>query len=56
MVGTSSLAGSDAASDCVCNAGFGGPNGGPCLACEAGKFKATAGAGACGNCSAGELI
>ena len=36
-----------------CNAGFTGPDGGPCTACEAGKFKIASGADACSSCGAG---
>ena len=40
---------------CICNAGFTGPNGGPCTACEAGKFKINIGSGACTNCGSGKF-
>ena len=40
-------AGSDASG---CNAGYTGPNGGLCTACEAGKYKDSPGAGACTAC------
>jgi hypothetical protein len=38
---------------CVCNAGFTGPNGGPCTACVAGTYKTTTGSVACTNCESG---
>lgn len=37
---TDSSAGSISDSDCLCNAGFTGPNSGTCLECVAGKYKA----------------
>ena len=43
-------AGSDASGDCACNAGYTGPNGGTCTACETGKYKDSPGAGACTAC------
>ena len=55
--GKSSPAGSDALDDCVtpeCAAGCTGPDGGPCAACVAGKYKATAGSAACTDCAAGK--
>jgi hypothetical protein len=36
--------------DCVCNAGFSGEDGGPCVACPQGKFKAGNGSDACEDC------
>jgi len=44
------VAGSDEKNDCVCNPGYTGPNGGPCVACPAGKFKTTQGTAACTDC------
>jgi hypothetical protein len=35
---------------CVCNAGFSGPNGGPCVACVAGKYKKVTGSTLCSDC------
>ena len=35
-----------------CAPGFTGPDGGPCVACEAGKYKSTAGSGSCQDCDA----
>jgi hypothetical protein len=55
--GKSSLAGSDMLDDCVgeeCEAGSTGPNGGPCSACVAGKYKGTTGSADCTNCGAGK--
>jgi len=43
-------AGSDASGDCACNAGYTGPNGGTCTACETGKYKDSPGGGACTAC------
>jgi hypothetical protein len=45
-----STTGSDAATDCVCVAGFSGPDGGTCTACLAGKYKTAAGSAACADC------
>ena len=39
--------GSVALSDCVCMPGYTGPDGGPCQACVADKFKATSGSSGC---------
>ena len=36
----------------MCNAGFDGPDGGPCAACEAGKYKAVNGSATCAFCAA----
>ena len=44
--------GSDASGDCTCNAGYTGPNGGTCTACEEGKYKDSSGTGACTACPA----
>ena len=48
-------AGSDAHEDCTCNAGYTGPNGGTCSACETGKYKDSPGAGACTACPANSV-
>jgi hypothetical protein len=40
-------------SDCVCNRGFTGPFGGPCVQCALGKFKTASGSVACSECPAG---
>ena len=37
--------------DCTCNAGYTGANGGPCEQCEVGKFKDTSGSAACAQCA-----
>ena len=50
---SSSSAGSDALADCLCNAGYTGPNGGTCTQCAAGKFKTTTGSAACTDCQPG---
>ena len=39
--------------NCICDANFTGPDGGPCAACAAGKFKAVNGSGACTPCAFG---
>ena len=46
----SSPAGSDNATDCRCNAGYTGPDGGECTACPAGTYKDTAGSAQCSDC------
>jgi hypothetical protein len=47
---SSSLAQSGKATDCLCEQGFAGPDGGPCVACTPGKFKAGNGSAACQDC------
>lgn len=42
----------DAVSDCQCDAGFTGLNGGPCVQCELGKYKTQRGTASCGDCGA----
>jgi len=39
-----------ALSNCTCDLGYTGPDGGPCAPCAAGKFKSTAGSAACQQC------
>ena len=51
--GTDTTATVDEAS-CRCNAGYTGPDGAACEACEAGKFKNATGSGACEACPAGK--
>ena len=46
-------AGSDEQTDCLCDAGYSGPDGGSCAECSAGTFKDTAGSAACSACPAG---
>jgi len=46
-------AGSDNATDCVCNAGYTGPAGGGCTACPEGQYKDALGNAECTNCPAG---
>ena len=36
--------------ECICNAGYEGPDGGPCTACVPGKFKSLNGSAACQSC------
>ena len=45
---------SDEEVDCTCNAGWTGPDGSPCTACVAGKYKITLGDAACSNCGKGK--
>jgi len=39
---------------CRCNAGYSGPDGGTCTACEGGNYKSTQGSASCIKCSAGK--
>ena len=41
------------ATDCQCNAGYTGPDGGNCSACGAGRFKEAVGPAACTKCEGG---
>lgn len=50
-----SVSGSTAATSCVCNPGFTGPNGGVCAACPAGAYKPDVGAAACSACPVNSL-
>jgi hypothetical protein len=52
-VRTFSPPGSKIASDCTCNAGWTGPDGGSCLECVPGKYKEVSGSAACSDCPAG---
>jgi hypothetical protein len=45
--------GADDQAACVCNAGYSGPNGGPCSPCAAGLFKNSNGSASCIPCRAG---
>jgi hypothetical protein len=45
-----SPAASSDASQCLCNVGYTGPDGGPCEACEAGKYKNVTGSDTCAHC------
>jgi len=45
--------GSDALENCMCDVGHTGSNGGPCTACEAGKYKSTTGSDDCIDCPSG---
>ena len=51
---TNSVNGSSAVTDCKCNVGYTGPDGGSCVACVAGKFKTSNGTAACAQCVAGK--
>jgi hypothetical protein len=44
---------SSSVTNCTCNAGFSGPNGGPCVQCGAGKYKTVTGSTDCTSCPAG---
>jgi hypothetical protein len=44
--------GSGVSTNCVCIAGFSGPDGGACAACVAGKYKPAAGSAPCFDCLA----
>lgn len=48
--------GSTEATDCKCNAGHSGNDGGPCLVCGAGLYKEGTGSGACTACSKGKSL
>ena len=50
---SSSEQGSINATNCTCNRGYTGPNGGLCAACDAGKYKPDPGDASCQDCSAG---
>ena len=50
---SSSAAGSIASTSCLCNAGYTGPNGGSCEACEANTYKPTTGSAVCTACPVG---
>lgn len=51
--GSNSVTASVVLTDCICNVGYTGPNGGPCTACVAGTYKNTTGSGTCLDCPAG---
>ncbi|KAJ1481773.1 hypothetical protein T484DRAFT_1806256, partial [Baffinella frigidus] len=42
--------GSSTQDDCICDAGYFGSDGGPCVSCSAGTYKYTNGTGACIKC------
>jgi len=48
-----SLPGSVLLEDCKCKPGYTGPDGGPCTACEPGKYKPDTGSAPCQLCPAG---
>jgi len=52
---TLSQTGSDELTDCRCNSGYTGSDGGPCLACAPGKHKTGLGSSACSDCEAGKF-
>ena len=43
--------GSSNITNCTCNVGYTGPDGGTCQACEAGKYKGVNGSAACAFCA-----
>ena len=45
--------GSSSLSTCACDVGTTGPNGGPCVACPAGKYKGSVGSAPCSWCQPG---
>ena len=45
---------SDEITDCTCNAAYTGPDGGPCTACVAGKYKGAGGSAECTLCGVGK--
>lgn len=49
-VNSEAPAGSNELNDCVCSSGFTGEDGGPCQACEIGKYKSELGDVACSLC------
>ena len=52
---SNSASGSAAQSSCACNAGFTGPDGGPCSACPANTYKNTIGSAGCTLCTFGAV-
>jgi alpha-tubulin suppressor-like RCC1 family protein len=46
--------GSDSVHNCQCTAGYSGPDGGSCTACEAGFYKDSTGDGSCQPCEKGK--
>ena len=50
IANTYSTAGSYPITDCQCNAGFTGPDGGACTQCAIGKIKVASGTGSCIDC------
>ena len=51
----SSVVASEAISDCQCQKGYSGPDGGTCEPCEPGTYKAITGAAACVKCVGGKF-
>ena len=47
---------SNAQTNCICNAGYTGPDGGECTACAGGTFKNAAGSASCVNCDTDEFL
>jgi hypothetical protein len=51
-----SAAGSRVNTNCTCNHGYSGPDGGECTACQVGKFKLLSGSQSCSDCPLGDNI
>ena len=51
-----STSGSDNVTDCLCNPGYSGANGGPCHACAMGAYKPGNGTAACFLCDPGKYV
>ena len=47
---------SEVITDCKCNAGYTGPDGGPCEACVTGTYKEVSGTAECSLCPAGKYL
>jgi len=52
---STSPAGSTVITQCICNSGSTGSNGGPCLMCAPGKYKSTPGTLACVDCPLNQI-
>lgn len=51
--GTTACVGAESTS---CNQGYTGPDGGPCTACDTGKYKVATGDAACTDCASGKYL
>jgi len=54
VTNANSIEASGKQTDCTCNSGYTRSNGGPCVACIAGKYKVATGDMSCTNCVAGQ--
>ena len=54
LAGATAPQGSSAKTNCLCEQGFSGPNGGDCNVCASGKYKEALGAASCQDCPAGK--